>query len=157
MMPKTKKATARVSKVGKGSYAVKLPKRSLKKPAKKAKVVEAIPMFDALPLAVVGYAQVNADGTSDVSKASRNLRVWRISKGHYQAEFETDLIVRSVLVEVLVKPYTRRMFAMVAPLIRHRLLVKLNSVEIFLKTARGVLRDCPFAMLGITDGARLSS
>lgn len=144
-------AKASVTKIRKGSYRLKLPKRLPKKKA--LVVVDALPLFDAVPLSVVGYAQVNADGTLDSAKVSRNVRVWRISKGYYNVMFDTNLMVRSVLVQPLRKSRSPRVIARVCPLIKHRVVPdNMNAVEIFLMTLRGVFVDCPFALIGVTDG-----
>ena len=125
---------------------VRMSKRA---PKKKAPVV-----VDALPLfSVVGYAQVNADGTLDIAKVSRSVRVWRISKGYYNVVFDTDLMVRSVLVQPLRKAGSPRVIATVCPLLRHRVPDNMNAVEISLLTLRGAFVDCPFALIGVTDGS----
>jgi hypothetical protein len=133
---------------------VRMSRRLSKKKA--AVVVDALPLFDVVPLSIVGYAQVNADGTLDIAKASRSVRVWRISKGYYNVVFDTDLMVRSVHVQLLRKSRSPRVIATVCPLLRHRVPDNMNEVEISLLTLRGAFVDCPFALIGVTDGSPVS-
>jgi hypothetical protein len=155
-MTKVKKVTASVKKVGKGCYKVKLPKCSPKTKSSRGRLASSMVkvMIDAIPIPVVAYGQVNADGGVDSIKTSCNLRVWRISRGWYRVEFNTDRMIRSVLVQVRCKPRSRRVCALVKSLIRHRIVPNnLNPVEIFLTTVRGAFVDCPFDLIALTDGA----
>ena len=145
-MSKTKKSM--VSKVRKGCYKVKLPRQLSKKSSLKAKEP---PFFDVVPLAVVGYVEVGSDGVSE--KVNKHLRVWKISKGLFNASFKSKLVVKMVFVQVRSKPRSSKVYAKVAPLIRNRRVPNgMNNVEISLMNLRGEPVDCGFSMMGIAEG-----
>ena len=91
-MSKPKKMIS-VSKVAKGSYKVKLPKKlPAGWPKGKSEVV------DAVPIPVAGYAEVLANGM--LVDPNKNVSTWKISTGYYEVEFLGDEMVKSVVVQV---------------------------------------------------------
>ena len=109
-----------MSKVRKGSYKVKLPKRLSKTTVRRKVKAKTLPLFDAVPVSVAGYAKVHADGTLDLPSTSRDIRVWRVSKGCYNVNFNTKQKVITVLVQPLRKGRGPRIFARVQGLRFHR-------------------------------------
>jgi hypothetical protein len=143
-----KKLEAKVSRVQKGCYKVKLPRQL---PTKSVKAL----VVDAVPIPVAAFAEVLADGT--LWKSSSNLRAWRFSRGVYQLEFTTQQLVKSVVVQVNRKPHSPRIFARIRPVPIHRAgLVDLRAVEIHLTNSSGAPADRSFAVMAITDGVERS-
>ena len=155
-MSNSKKVLATASRVGKGRYKVKLPKRMPRKSVKAKSPEVKVPVVDAVPIPVAAYAEVLADGT--LGKSSPNLRAWRISRGIYQLEFTTHQQVKSVVVQVNRKSRSPRIFARIRPLpIPRSDLSDLRAVAIHLTDLSGAPADRSFAVMAITDGVARST